>query len=191
MSEAPLLDIRPAEFDDAAGIARVQVAAWRALYKDILPSAVIDAMSDIRAAVYWAELITKPLEDMLIFVAISTIKDGDGEKETLAGFLSAGPFRGEPADTDGEVYTLYVDERYQRNGAGSGLVRAALANMRVQGKTSCRVWARADSDALDSFYKKMRAVPTGTAEADFAGTSVLETAYDWDDIGVALSLNQP
>jgi len=182
------LDIRPAEFDDAAAIARIQVGAWRVLYKDVLAPVVIDAMSDVRTAVFWAETIETPADGTLILVATTPVIEKGQEKDYLVGFVSAGPFRGPHRDTDAEIYTFYVDGAFQRRGVGTALLKGALATLRAQSHHSCRVWARAEDDAADAFYKSRGAVPTGTAEAEFAGSTLLETAYDWDDLGDTLAL---
>ncbi|MCR9255149.1 MAG: GNAT family N-acetyltransferase [Alphaproteobacteria bacterium] len=191
MTEPLPLDIRPAEFDDAAGIARVQVEAWRTLYKDVLAEVVIDAMSDIRTAVFWSETIDDPEEGVLVLVATTPVIENGAEKERIVGFLSGGPYRGAHRDTDAEIYTLYVETAFHRRGVATGLIRGGLANLRALGHRSCRVWARSEDAAADSFYKSRGAVPTGTAEAEFAGSRIMETAYDWDDIGQALESMPP
>ena len=113
--------VRSAEPDDAASIARVQVATWRSAYKGIFPDELLDGLNDIRLAMGWSESIER--KGFVTFVA----ERDDVEKERVVGFIHAGP-----SDVRwlAEVYTLYVNQDHQRRGIGRDLLAALTGALR-------------------------------------------------------------
>ena len=103
--------IREAVFDDAAGIADVHVRSWRAAYRDILPAAYLDGMSDIRHAAMWADVLDQPDRIGVTLIA-------EAEKNCIIGFADCSRERGTTARDQGEITALYVVPDWQRRGVG-------------------------------------------------------------------------
>ena len=121
--------IRPATAQDAAGIAKVYVDAWRSAYAAILPHRVLLGMSYDQQARQWAHAIERARE--LVIVA----SEADHGVVGFAGFggARAGDRRAierltvDGDATVGEIYTLYVLPDWQDRGIGRQLVTAAFA----------------------------------------------------------------
>lgn len=100
--------IRAAGPEDAAGIARVHVRAWRWAYGDILDPGTLADLSEGEFAERWSE----PLADPATQVWVAEV---DG---AVSGFASV---------RDGELTALYVDPAAQGAGVGTSLLREAGA----------------------------------------------------------------
>ena len=157
--------IRVATAADAVGIARVHVATWRTAYADLLPAAVLAALSVPANASRWAGLLADP-------ATRTWVAERDGE---VVGFVSAGP----PRDADlppsvGEVYAAYVLPSAQRGGLGRGLLDAARGWFAAEGRTGAALWVLTGNTAGRLFYEacgwrwdgRERAIDVGGAVVD-------------------------
>lgn len=101
--------VRRARKGDAEGVARVQIASWRAGFAGLVPEEVIDELADeelvSKFTERWLKAITSPpTSKHRVHVAI------EKPKPEILGFASFGPATDEdlwPA-TDGELYELHV-----------------------------------------------------------------------------------
>jgi ribosomal protein S18 acetylase RimI-like enzyme len=109
--------IRIAQLSDAAAIAEVQVAAWHAAYRGLIPDAMLDAFTvEVRRAKWKQNLSTvDPGEPR------TTVLERSGR---LLGFASVGRSRHEPGS--GEVWALYVHPDAWSTGAGRALLDHGL-----------------------------------------------------------------
>ena len=102
--------VRAARASDASGLARVQVASWRAAFAGLVPDVVIAELTSEEALTQWAErwrdaITAPPTSKHRVHVAVAEPGSPD-----LLGFAAAGPASDEdlwPA-TDGELYELHV-----------------------------------------------------------------------------------
>lgn len=139
-TSAPTADVsvRPAVAGDAAGIARVQRAAWAgALGEEV--AAAIDPDSALTA---WQGAIASGDERTRVLVAMAG--------PTLVGFAAVTPARraDDPsviADTEGgwtaEVTALEVDPSARREGHGSRLLAAVVDLSREAGAHHLAAWS--------------------------------------------------
>ena len=102
--------VRAARASDASGLARVQVASWRAAFAGLVPDAVITELTSEEALTQWAErwrdaITAPPTSKHRVHVAVA--EPGSAE---VAGFAAAGPATDEDlwAGTDAELYELHV-----------------------------------------------------------------------------------
>jgi GNAT superfamily N-acetyltransferase len=162
--------VRPAEPSDAAEIARIQLATWRAAYRDLLPDNVLDALDAGEAAATWQHTIEQgPAQ---VFVAM----EGDWQ----VGFCAAGPApEDESADATGVpvpdaervalVSALLVEPRWGRRGHGGRLLANAGRAMLAAGMARGISWvAEADKVAL-GFWERAGWVVDGTVRTLDAG----------------------
>ena len=63
------MTIRPAEVQDAAGIARVHVESWRSTYQGIFPESFLASLSVERRENYWREQLLRVNAPERCFVA--------------------------------------------------------------------------------------------------------------------------
>jgi hypothetical protein len=102
--------VRAARASDAAGLARVQVASWRATLAELVPDEVLAELTSSAALDQFTErwleaIVGPPTSKHRVHVAVA--EPGSAE---VAGFAAAGPATDEDlwAGTDAELYELHV-----------------------------------------------------------------------------------
>lgn len=162
--------VRPALPDDAGGMARVHVAAWRWAYAGLLDDHVLAGLDvDARREV-WERILSAGRGTLLV-------AERDG---WVVGFVSAGPSRDDGAgDTTGEVYAIYLDQDVQGTGVGAALMNAALAALAQAGLTEATLWVLAANTLARRFYERGGWRPDGTerSEREADGRPVAELRY--------------
>ena len=171
--------IREADFDDAAGIADVHVRSWRAAYRDILPAAYLDGMSDIRHAAMWADVLDQPDRIGVTLIA-------EAEKHGIIGFADCSRERGTTARDQGEITALYVLPDLQRRGVGLALVRAGARALAAGGMTQLGIWVLQENAAARDFYAHIGGELSETRRSSFLGLDLTEVCYRWTDVAPLL-----
>lgn len=132
--------------DDAASMARVQLAAWRDMYADLLSPDVLDSLDADDIAERWKASLTKPQDArMRVLVAL--------ELADVRGFTLVHPSFDPDADqvADGEVGEFVVDPAHRGEGHGSRLLQAAMDTLAADRFTRVRWWIASTDDALRGF----------------------------------------
>ena len=140
------VSVRVGWADDAAGIAEVQVRAWRKEYADLLPAEVVGSLDADVFAQAWRTSLGSPRDARnRVLVAL--------ERNTVRGFALTGP----AADPDldpiavGEVSELTVDPDHARHGHGSRLVQACADTLRADRFDTAVVWLSTGDDVRRAF----------------------------------------
>jgi GNAT superfamily N-acetyltransferase len=135
--------VRVATVADAAGIAAVHVASWRAAYRGLLPDELLDGLEPEYRIRRWSRLLSEldPARAVLVLLA-------DGE---IAGFASVGPRRGGPAD-EGELRSLYLHPDRWGQRLGHRLHGEALAWLDERGFDSATLWVLVGNRRALDFY---------------------------------------
>ena len=177
--------IRPAKASDAAGVARVQVEAWRDAYVGILPDEALIGMGDVRSAQRWSRVVTS-LEDPALFsVAVW--------KRSVIGFCHGGSARRGTIgrrrlmSREGEVFTLYVDPNFQGMGIGSTLMFRVVERMAAVGFAALTISTLTGNRHARRFYERLGGVEGEETPSVVMGVPASETPYHWDDIMALLS----
>lgn len=132
--------------DDAGSIARVQLAAWRDMYADLLAPDVLASLDADEFAERWSASLTKPQDArMRVLVAL--------DRADVRGFALVHPSYDPDADqvTDGEVGEFVVDPAHRGEGHGSRLLQAAMDTLAADHFTRVRWWISSTDDALRDF----------------------------------------
>jgi ribosomal protein S18 acetylase RimI-like enzyme len=159
------VSVRVGWADDAAGIAAVQVAAWRREYAGLLPAEVLDSLDVEEFAGAWHASLNSPQDARnRVLVAL--------ERSTVRGFAVTGP-AGDP-DLDpiahGEISELTVHPDTTGHGHGSRLVQACADTLRADRFTTALVWLNAGDDARRAFLTAAGWAPDGAhRELDLHG----------------------
>lgn len=142
-SEPP--SIRLATAADAPGISRLQVRAWRAAYRGLLPDALLAALSVERREDIWRRWHDdQPLRR--IWVA--------EQPPGLVGFVATGPGRDDDAIASaGEVYAIYVEPALIGSGLGRRLLARAVTGLRAQGFAQATLWVLEGNARARRFYE--------------------------------------
>ena len=164
--------VRPARASDSAGLARVQVAAWRSCFAGIVPASLLADLTGEEAEAMWRDrwreaITSPPTSRHQVLAAVSAARE-------LAGFVSAGPAT--DADrwpgTDAQLYELRIHPERTRCGHGSRLLHAAADTLATDGFRTMSIWALEADAALRRFLESSGWAADGArAELD-VGASV-------------------
>ena len=174
------LIVRPARPEDAEGIVRVHGDAWRAAYRGIVPDAHLEKVGREPDAVerrrrWMANPATRTI-----------VAEEAGE---VVGVALGGPRReGDPA-FEAELAMLYVLPGNQRRGAGRGLFRAVAGGLVARGHRSMLLWVLRDNVPGRAFYERLGGRLLGEKPIELGGTTLVEVAYGWPDLGALLGLS--
>ena len=156
--------VRAARAPDAAGLARVQVASWRASLAGLVPDAVLAELTSADAEKQWAErwrlaITGPPTSRHRVHVAVSAPGAADP-----AGFATAGPAT--DADlwpgTDAELYELHVLPSLGDEGHGGRLLHAVADTLVEDGFRTAYTWALSADEERLSFLESAGWAPDGS-----------------------------
>jgi GNAT superfamily N-acetyltransferase len=160
-----VIRVRAAETADAKAIAAIQVAAWRAGYRHILPGRFLAELDESGRAERWRGRIGPAAwPDSPTFVAVD-------EAGAVLGFVHTGPVRDEDLEPDGraEVYTVYVDPSAWRRGIGAALMRAVNDFWAPTGVSELVLWVFEANAESRAFYEALGWRPDGATQVDDFG----------------------
>ena len=157
--------------DDISAVARVQVEAWDAAYRGLIPDEVIDARTVELRTNQWSGAVADPRS--LIFVAC----DSDGN---VQGFASARVLVEPESGFQSYLQTLYVRPEFWRKGIGRQLLRAVCSHLSALGVRNVVLRTMRLGDARE-FYDRLgaRVVPEGIVRE--AG-KFDDVVYAFDDV---------
>lgn len=177
------VSVRPARPEDVAEIGRIQVETWRHGYRDILPAAVLDALTPAGAAETWAEALAALPPRHHVLVAL--------EQQWVVGFAALAPAEPEADDPEPDttvgIGPLLVEPRWGRRGHGSRLLAAAVDHARADGMTRATTWLPEADTASREFYVSAGWAPDGLARGLDTGAGELREIR----LHAGLSLDDP
>lgn len=188
--ETPTIVIERAQPDDAAGVARVYVDAWRDAYAGILSDSALLRMTHKRSAMEWSWVIRHRQDVQPVLVA--------RDRAELVGMVSVGLSRGRDrppagafADSTlerpvGEIYTLYVAPEAQDRGIGRRLLAAGLDTLAGRNAPRAFLWVLRDNPAR-FFYERAGGIRIAERIETLWGKQVTQCAYGWLDARAAAS----
>ena len=163
--------VREARLEDAAGMAQVQVAAWQAAYRGLLPDSTLDRLSVEAAQKQWHERLSDPAGEYLV------VTDGG----RVAGLVACGPAHDGDVDPTqvGGIDILYVAPGEWRKGYGTALVREAVARLEEKGATAIVLWVLHNNAPAIAFYQAAGFVADGATQVKQRrdGTEMLLARY--------------
>ena len=133
--------LRQARPEDAAAIARVHVATWRAAYAGVVPDAYLVAMTEKGQARQWGGLLGQGLgQGRNRTQAREGVLVAESPGGVLVGFGSCGRARAGTLSYRGEVFTLYVDVDWQNRGIGRALLVELFRTLLDHGLPDALIW---------------------------------------------------
>lgn len=142
------IETRAARAVDAEAIARVHVESWRVGYRGLLADNLLADLSISKREQMWRERLLGGDNEAQrrVYVAV--------ERETIVGFVSAGPSRDEQASAgDGEIYAIYVRPDRWSAGVGRALMRSAVDFLVAIEVTAAVLWVLASNERARRFYE--------------------------------------
>jgi GNAT superfamily N-acetyltransferase len=152
--------VRAARASDAAELARIQVASWRAEFAGIVPAEVLDELTSPAAQERWRDrwreaITAPPTSKHKVLVAVAG--------PDTVGFASVGPATDSDLwpGADGELYELRVDPGHIGQGHGGRLLHAAADTLTDDGFHTAYAWALEADDARIAFLSSAGWAPDG------------------------------
>ncbi|MFF5081738.1 GNAT family N-acetyltransferase [Actinoplanes sp. NPDC000266] len=166
--------VRAATPDDAEALAEVNVRAWRAGYRGLVPQDYLDRMTPADRRPVWERMVREPA--MAIFVA-------EGAAGGVVGYIRVSA--GRDADTDprlvGEVQALYVRPDSWKLGAGRALMDRGVRRLAGDGYREYILWVLAANERARRFYEAAGWRPDGSMKTDGSrGFPLTEARYRRD-----------
>lgn len=138
------LSIRTAETADTRAIAEIQVTAWQAAYRGLLPDETLDNLSVDASQARWKERLAGSWEHVLV-----------AETERIVGFAACGRTRDDDLEPRqiGEIHVLYVHPDNWRHGYGRALLDECLRLLRADNFERVILWALRGNAQAIAFYE--------------------------------------
>ncbi len=149
--------VRRATPDDAHDVAELQVAAWRAAYRGLLPDEYLSSLSVAALQETWSQRLAGG-GDVLLAVAGAPL-----------GFISYGsgdPAAGEPT---GQVFAFYVHPDRWGTGVGRLLHEAALLTLVDAGHRRVVLWVLDTNERARRCYEHLGWWPDGATQVEALG----------------------
>ena len=162
------LDVRRAILQDAAAIAAVNVASWRAAYRGLMPDAYLDGLDVEEKRANWARTLGREtVTRTRTFVAECDSK--------VIGYATVGP---DGESGSGLLYMMYVAPEHWRSGAGRVLMDASRGTLTRDGYRMAVLWVLERNERARRFYE----ADGWTADAltqtdDYGGTRLVALRY--------------
>lgn len=172
--------VRPATLQDVPGIARVHVDAWRETYHGILSAEFLQRLSYESREEQWRRALSDPSSRTRLYV----MQEKSG---AIGGFVAVGPERGELEDYDGELYAIYLLQRYQGLGYGRRLFEAGASALRDEGFRSMVLWVLEDN-ATRGFYEHLGGSVVAQKVLPVSGVQHPAVAYGWHEVPSGVEL---
>jgi putative phosphoesterase len=159
-SGAPFV-VRPATVADAAEVASVEVASWRAAYRGIMPDAYLSAMSVERQARVWARALDGE-RSRGKRTLVATVE------RSIVGYAMVGR---DKEGGDGLLYLMYVLPQWWGSGAGDALMASAEQSLAELGHARSILWVLETNTRARRFYERRGwSADDATQVDDYGGT---------------------
>ncbi|NJL25590.1 MAG: GNAT family N-acetyltransferase [Calothrix sp. SM1_5_4] len=107
----------------------------------------------------------------------------------IIGFAMGGHRREGPSEYTGELYGIYVLEKYQRSGVGLRLLKRIAQSLYGGVHRSMLVWVLKGNRAV-GFYEKLGGVVVDEKDLNLGGKNLRELAFGWRNLeGLANQLS--
>jgi ribosomal protein S18 acetylase RimI-like enzyme len=175
-----VFNIREANQDDVAGMAKVRVDTWRAAYQGIVPDDFLAGLSYQSTSERWQKAFWENRSpNVAVFVA-------ENERREIVGIAICGPEQSQDPVYQGEIYVLYVLPQYQNQGIGRELAAACVGHLTQQlAVETMLIWVIAENP-YRRFYESLGGKPVKEKTKEIGGKLISEVGYGWEEISPLL-----
>jgi len=170
------MNIRRSRQADARAMARIYVQSWHETYMGIVPAGYLSTMTV-------SGFVPMFLNEIRNGRTISYIAEKPGVG--AVGFISGGPERQSDCIYEGEIYSLYVLNQYQKMGLGSRLVARLAEQFDKRGLYSLLVWVLKQNPSR-KFYEKINGIYLRSDRIPLGGNLLEGVAYGWLSTALAI-----
>ena len=179
-----MITIRPAQPQDADGMAHMMVDAYLAAHHGHVPEEAWQRRKaewtyDVSARAWrrsLVEIVDGVATQNCIFLAV------DEDSDNIVGLAMGVPSEEEALTNAGEIVALYISRGHQRHGLGRQLVHAVAAHMAGKGKTALLIGVLAANISGRHFYEALGGQIVGARQSDDYGFRLDEVLYGWSAI---------
>ena len=165
------LIVRAGESGDAPALARLQCAAWRRAYAELLPAEVLDEFAPERRLPLWKSLLASP-ESAIVQVALQPDEAPCGviwmRRTAVAGATYAA-----------EIIAIAVDPDRQGRGVGRCLMAAAAEVLSALELPDVYLWVYRDNHRARGFYEALGGRLVDQDHERYRDLSLPIVAYAW------------
>lgn len=139
--------VRRATAEDAPGLARVHVAAWREAYRGIVPDSHFERFTVEARTERFRQSLAEGSEE-------TYVAEAGGE---IAGLLTLGGCRDADLDegTMGEIWGIYLAPEHWRQGIGTTLCREGEGLLAARGYSAAVLWVLEANEQARRFYEAL------------------------------------
>lgn len=166
--------VRRAKPGDEEALAKVHIQSWQEAYKNIVPQAYLDSLSnELQVRIQnWSKTIVNPKR----WLWVAT------EDDQIVGFALFGLPRDANRDGYIELGAIYLLERFKELGIGFSLLKEGFNFMSALGYKKSYCWVLKGNPTI-KFYERTGAKFSGyTKTDDIGGENFEELAYEWASI---------
>lgn len=163
------MDIKRANMNDAAGIARVHIDTWKSCYRGIVPDSYLDNLDYEQKAQGWESGLRD--ESQLNFVAV--------DKGKIIGWVTHGVNRDKRPANILEIYGIYVLPEYWDRKVGLTLFRSAMQDLEGRKPKLISLWVLENNLRAIKFYEANGFKCDGMSELiNIGGSNLTELRYE-------------
>lgn len=166
----PAITIRPAHMADMAAIGEIVTESWRHTFHDFLPQ---DFLLSITPDAQKARHERTFARDNVHYLIAS-----EAEVEEVIGFASWGPARDPSFALPYELYALYLQPRFERQGIGGLLLRSVVSGVAASGSSGLYLTALALNPNL-GFYVRLGGVEVDAPAIKLGDASYGQVGFTW------------
>lgn len=173
--------IRPAAPVDAAALARIHIAGWRASYGGLVEQPFLDALDETQRAQDWGKWLSEGVEALLAL-------DDNGNP---VGFVSFNRLMTPPPGMSpvrplytAEILAIYIMPDYWRQGLGKQLMKKAVERLKEKKHKSLCLWVLEKNARGNSFYKALGGQRCGKKDVTIGNQKLTDVCYGWRDTSV-------
>ncbi len=162
--------IREILMDDLNEISFIHVQAWKEAYKNIFEDEYLQELDPQNKIASWK----KTLENKENFSILALNSEG-----RIIGFASGGPDRGGTLKY-GEIYAIYVLEKYQGLGIGYKLWKSLCSFLKECGYSHSKLWVLEKNKKAIDFYLRNHCYLTNNNKSIFLrNEKYVEISLEW------------
>jgi GNAT superfamily N-acetyltransferase len=140
------VEVRAARPEDADGIGRVQVLAWRAAYRGVMPDDYLDGMDPAHQARFWRRITDERPPGTGLLVAVLDA--------AVVGFAGVGPQESTVPTDRGQLYAINLEPAAWGSGAGARLLAVAHTWLATAGYRTAVLWVAPGNARALAFYAR-------------------------------------
>jgi len=166
------MKVRIGTTKDLKGLARVHYESWKTTYSGIFSEETLTNRTYEKVLNNWRPRLENKNEKYQCFLA----ETDEGE---IVAFAECGVERTNKFPIEGELYTLYILESFQRKGIGTMLFKRVIEHLLSHNINSVLAWVIKENESR-KFYERHGG---GVIDEQLIGdTGILEMAYAWKNI---------